>query len=157
MKRFTTFLILFAFLLTATAFAGHHWHKKYHWWKNEDMMKELNVSEAQLSQINKIDEDYKEKFEKLHDNLMVQKDSLKAMLNDPKSSNDQLTAKYNEKLAAKNELKALKFQKKLAIRNVLNDDQIVKLGALKEKKWKDHKRDCSSKDCKKGCSYKNKK
>lgn len=157
MKRFTAFLVLFAFVFVASAFAGHGWHKKYHWWKNENTVKELNVSQDQLSKINKIEEDYRPQFEKLHNELIEQKEGLKTMLNDPKSTNEQLIAKYNEKLAKKNELKSLKFQKKLAIRDTLNNDQIVKLGKIKERKWKEHKKDCGGNECKKGCSYKGKK
>ena len=64
---------------------------------------------------------------------------LKEMMGDPKATTEGLTSKHDALIAKKGELKKLKFQKKLKIRGVLTDDQIIKLSEIKKEQWKTHK------------------
>ena len=49
----------------------------------------------------------------------------------------------------KNELKTLKFDEKLQIRGVLNEEQIVELGKIKKENWNKHAKKCDYKKDKK--------
>jgi len=83
---------------------------------------------------------------------------LREMMGDPKATVESLTSKHDALIAKKGELKKLKFQKKLNIRGVLTDDQIIKLSEIKKEHWKTYKegKGCSYKESKEGCSYKDK-
>ena len=87
-------------------------------------------------------------------------------MGDPKSTDEAIIAKHKEKITKKTEKMELKLEKKLKMRSLLNDEQIVtlsgifkeKMAAYKEGKecsYKDGK-ECSYKDKKEGCSYKDK-
>ena len=56
-------------------------------------------------------------------------------MNNPKATDDEIKSKFEDKLTKKHELKKVALEKKLKIRKVLNDDQIVALGEIKKSKW----------------------
>ena len=132
MKKYSiiTFLLVFGFV--ATVFAYPHKRGFHHqWWKNEDTVAKLQLSENQLSKINKIDKSYSEQFDSLHIQLREQQKKLSVMLSDPKSTNDQLKSMHDDLMVFKKEFNSLNFEKKLKIRDLLSDDQIIKLGEMK--------------------------
>ncbi|MGI9535037.1 MAG: Spy/CpxP family protein refolding chaperone [Thermodesulfobacteriota bacterium] len=145
MKRYSILALLLMFVFTASVFAYPHKYKKLQWWNNEDTVKQLNVSDTQIADINKIDEGFKVQVDGLKNKVHEQYKALAVMMNDPASTNDQLTAKHNELMTSKNELKTLKFEEKLQIREVLNDEQIIKLGEIKRERWDKHTKQCDYK------------
>ena len=145
MKRYSILAILLLFVFTASVFAYPHKFKKLQWWNNEDTVKQLNVSESQLAEINKIDEGYRVQIDGLSNQVREQYKALAIMMDDPASTNEQLTEKHQELMNTKNKLKTLKFEEKLQIREVLNDEQIVKLGEMKSERWEKHAKQCNYK------------
>ena len=145
MNRYSILAILLLFVFTASVFAYPHKYKKLQWWNNEDTVKQLNISESQIAEINKIDEGFRVQIDGLSNQVHEQYKALAVMMSDPASTNDQLTAKHNELMAVKNELKTLKFEEKLQIRGVLNDDQIVELGEIKKERWERRAKQCDYK------------
>ena len=145
MNRYSILGLLLLFVFTASVFAYPHKYKKLQWWNNEDTVKQLNVTEAQLAEINKIDEGIKVQIDGLRTQVKEQRKALAVMLNDPASTNEQLTAKHKELMNTKNDLKTLKFEEKLQIREILNDEQIVKLGEIKSERWEKHAKKCDYK------------
>lgn len=148
MKKLTVLTLLLVFVFAAGAFARQHGYGKHNWWENEETVKSVGLSEDQLSEIKKIDESYKEKFSSLHEDIKKLHMEYKDLMNDPKSGNEDITAKHNEMIAKKNEKMSLKLEKKLKMRGVLNQDQIVKLGELKKQRMMDRKgwKDCPYKE-----------
>ena len=145
MNRYSILALLLLFAFTASVFAYPHKYKKLQWWNNDETVKQLNISESQIAEINKIDEGFRVQIDGLGSQVREQYKALAVMMSDPASTNEQLTAKHKELMASKNELKTLKFEEKLQIRGVLNDDQIVELGEIKKERWEKHSKKCDYK------------
>lgn len=142
MKKLSILSILAVFVLSISAYGYHHKHKMHNWWEKEDVVEKLQLSDSQLNEINKIDESYKDQLETLHNEVRDIRDQLRVMMNDPKSTNEQITSKHDEKVAKKTELGKVWFEKKLKVRDVLNDEQIVKIGEIKKERWEGHRKQC---------------
>jgi len=167
MKKLSISLLLLVLTVSVSAFAAHHYKHNYHkWWENEEIVKEVGLTEKQVTNLNAINESYAEKFNTLRGEIKALRGELYDLMGDPKSTDEAITAKHKEKITKKTEKMELKLEKKLKMRSLLNDEQIVTLsGIFKEKKaaykegkecsYKDGK-ECSYKDKKEGCSYKDK-
>ncbi len=157
-------------VFTASVYAyphndGHGTYKK-EWWENEQFVKELQLTDEQVKKIKEIDESYDSKFEPWHSNIMESYEAYKQSMTDPEATNDQITAKYDDMLSSNNELKKLKLQKKLKVRDILSADQITKLSEMKKMQWKkecdyhdtdeEGKKECDKHNYDKKCSQKNK-
>lgn len=155
MKKLSVLTLLFVFLFTVGAYARYHGHGMHNWWENEEMAKSVGLTEEQLTEIKKIDESYKDKFNKLHEDIKKLHTELRALMNDPKSSDKDMIAKHNEMISKKDVKMTLKFEKKLKMRGVLKPDQIVKLGEIKQQRMMERKQgmDCPYKEGKE-CPYK---
>jgi len=145
MKRYSIFAILLLFVFTASVFAYPHKYKKLQWWNDENTVKQLNVTEKQLAEINKIDEGYRVQIDGLRNQVQEQYQALAVMMKDPASTNEQLTVKHNELMESKNAVRTLKFEEKLQIREVLTAEQIVELGEIKSERWNKHAKQCDYK------------
>ena len=167
MKKLSVFAGLLIFVLAVTVFAYPGKHKYYKWWENEEIVKEVGLTEKQIGELGAINESYSDKFKTLRGELKALRGEFYDLMGDPKSTDEAITAKHKEMIAKKTEKKELKLEKKLKMRSLLNDEQIVtlsgifkeKMAAYKEGKecsYKDGK-ECSYKDKKEGCSYKDKK
>ena len=158
MRKVVLSSFLFLFALTAISYAGHHWYK---WWDCEKTVEKLNITDAQMEQIKKINESYEEKITNLHTDLKTSSEGYHAAMNNPKATDEEIKSKYEDKLTKKHELKKVALEKKLKIRKVLNDDQIVALGEIKKSKWEKKSSGCDKegKECgskKYECSEKSK-
>jgi len=167
MRKISISLFLLVLTISVSAIAGKHYqHQMHKWWENEEIVTQVGLSEEQVKQIAAIDESYAEKFKALHEEMKTLGGQFHDLMGDPKSTNEAITAKHNEKMAKQAEMMNLKLEKKLKMRSVLNENQIVKLaGIFKEKMgpggdgkdcpYKDGK-ECGMKQGKEGCSYKDK-
>jgi len=168
MKKLSLSLLLLVLTISVSAFAtGKYKHNYHKWWENEEISKEVGLSEKQIADLNAIDESYGDQFKKLRSEVKALRGELYDLMGDPKATDEAIIAKHKEKITKKTEKMELKLEKKLKMRSLLNDDQIVtlsgifkeKMAAYKEGKecsYKDGK-ECSYKDKKEGCSYKDKK
>ena len=104
MKKLSVLTLMFVFLFAAGAYARHHGYRMHNWWENEEMTKSVGLSEEQLTELKKIDESYKEKFGKLDEDIKKLHMELRALMNDPKSGDKDLTAKHNEMMSKKHEI-----------------------------------------------------
>lgn len=168
MKKLSLALVLLVLTISVSAIAGQGYkHKMHKWWENEEIVKEVGLTEKQVGEINAINESYGDKFKKLHTDVKALRGELYDLMGDPKSSDEAITAKHKEKTAKKTEMMELKLEKKLKMRAVLNDEQIVKLSGIFKEKMAAHKegkecsdkdgKECSYKQDKEGCSYSDKK
>jgi len=165
MKKLSILTLLLVFLFAAGASARyHHGYGMHSWWENEETVKSVGLTDEQLTELKKIDESYKGKFGKLDEDMKKLHMELRALMNDPKTSDKDMTAKHNEMMSKKDEKMSLQFEKKLKMRGVLKPDQIVKLSEIKKEHMKQYKKgkecdgkegaECSGKESKEGCSYK---
>ncbi len=141
MKRVSIFSFLLVFVLSAAVFAyqrGHKGSKMHKWWENEEVVKDINLSEGQLKEINEIHSSSTDQFKALRGEVKDMYKELREMMGDPKATVESLTSKHDALIAKKSELKKLRFQKKLKIRGVLTDDQIIKLSEIKKEHSQKH-------------------
>lgn len=163
MRRYSILSLAIIALLafTASLYAYPHNHGKgmykKDWWENEQFVKELQLTDEQVTKIKEIDESYDSKFESMHNKLMESYKSYKQSMSDPKATDAQITATHDEMLSSKNELKKLKLEKKLKIRNILSGEQITKLSEMNKMQKKDCDHDDCDEDCKKKCDRDGKK
>jgi Spy/CpxP family protein refolding chaperone len=167
MKKLSLSLLLLVLTISVSAFAtGKYKHKMHKWWENDEITKEVGLSGKQISEINAISMSYSDQFEKLRSEWKALHKEFMDLMSDPKSTNEKITAKHNELIAKKTEKKQLKLEKKLKIRAVLTNDQIVKLAEIKKEMWGKYRegkecsykdgKECSYKKDKEGCRYKDK-
>ncbi len=168
MKKLSISLLLLVLAISASAYAtGKYKHNYHKWWENEETATQVGLTEKQIGELNTIHESYADKFKTLRGELKALRTELYDLMGDPKATDEAITAKHKEKIAKKTEKMELKLEKKLKMRSLLNDEQIVtlsgifkeKMAAYKEGKecsYKDGK-ECSYKKDKEGCSYKDKK
>ena len=154
------YLVLLTILLSSSAFAFPHGHMMSgkEWWNNADYVKQLDLTKDQISKIKEIDKSYEGKFNTIHDGVMKSYKDYKAVMSDPKASDAQITAKHNTMMDEMNALKNLELERKLKIRDVLNEKQRAKLAEIKKMKWEgscDHdKKQCDS-SCTDSCDHHN--
>ncbi|NIT13414.1 MAG: hypothetical protein GTN99_03960, partial [Candidatus Dadabacteria bacterium] len=148
MKKLSLPLFLLVLTISVSAFATHHYRAKWHkWWEDEEIVKEVGLSEKQVADLNAINDSYAEKFKTLRGELKALRTELHDLMGDPKATDEAITAKHKEKIAKKNEKMELKLEKKLKMRKVLSEDQIVKLSAIMKEKWEAHKARKAGKEC----------
>lgn len=158
MKKLSVFAGLLIFVLAVTVFAYPGKHKYYKWWENEEIVKEVGLTEKQVTDLNAIDESYVDQFKKLHLEVKALRGELYDLMGDPKATDEAIIAKHKEKITKKTEKMELKLEKKLKMRSLLNDEQIVTLSGIFKEKMAAYKegKECSYKQEKEGCSYKDK-
>ncbi|NIS10293.1 MAG: hypothetical protein GWO07_16465 [Candidatus Dadabacteria bacterium] len=161
MKRLSLSVFLLVLAVSVSAFAAHHYKgKHYKWWENEEIATKVGLSEKQIADLGVINDSYKEKFMKLREEKKALKKELYELMGDPKATDEAITAKHDEKIAKMTEKKQLKLEKKLKMRALLSDEQIVTLSGIMKEKWEQKKagKDCGHKECgDKECSYEGKK
>lgn len=141
MKWLTLTLTL---LLTSNmifAMGGKGDHQK----RAEHFQKELNLTDEQLAKVSEIRKntwkDHKENKEK----LKAEKDAFRAAMKDPKTTNEGLTAKFENLQKIKNDNQRKKFNMMLQMRSILNPEQREKFRTMK----KEHRGDRHGKKCNK--------
>lgn len=141
MKWLTLTLTL---LLTSNmifAMGGKGDHQK----RAEHFQKELNLTDEQLAKVSEIRKntwkDHKENKEK----LKAEKDAFRAAMKDPKTTNEELTAKFENLQKIKNDNQRKKFNMMLQMRSILNPEQREKFRTMK----KEHRGDRHGKKCNK--------
>ena len=160
MRRYAIlgYLVVMAVVLSSSAFAFTHGHMMSgkEWWKNEDNVKQLNLTMDQITKINDIDKSYEGKFKTIHDDAMTSYNDFKTTMKDPKASDEQIIAKHKAMLEQMNNIKNIELERKLRIRDVLNDKQRAELAEMKKMKWEgscDHNKKQCDGNCKDSCEY----
>ena len=133
MKKFCmTILFLLLFL---TVPGSSEAQKLPNWWDNAEVSKSLNISDGQLKKLNSIDSDYVSKVSEINGEMQNIFNEFMNMINSPKPSDKEITEKYGDLISKQNKIGKLELEKQLKIRDVLTDDQIVKLGDIRKKQW----------------------
>lgn len=110
--------------------------KSSNWWDNQEIAKKLNLTEKQKNKLNSIDGDYANQVSSLNGDLQKVFSEFMNMINSPKPTNKEITSKYNEMVSKQNKIGEIELEKQLKIREVLKDDQVVKLGDIRKEQWK---------------------
>jgi len=151
MKRIAMISLLLAFMLLITAAAvaqgpgsmgmgpggpGHHdmgmgpHHGLGAWWKNSDVVKELQLTDAQVKQIEQTFLDYRLKLIDLRADVERQETKLQPLLEADQPSEQQVGSQVDAVVAARGKLEKTNTMMMLAIRRVLSVEQWKKLQTM---------------------------
>lgn len=141
MKRIIIASLLFLFL-AAVAVAqgpppkgpGGPPHPPGKWWKSSEVVKELDLSDAQIKQIEQTFLDYRLKLIDLHADVERQEAKLQPLIEADRPDEQQVSAQIDTLLGARTRLEKTNIMMMLAIRRVLSVEQWKKLQAIQEKR-----------------------
>jgi Spy/CpxP family protein refolding chaperone len=106
------------------------------WWKNNEIVKSLELSNAQVDQIEKIFSSRKGKIKELGSNLRKKEKELDNTIRNPNSSNEEVLKLSDEVEEIRGNLRKLKVDMFLQIREVLTPQQRGKLQEIRPKRGK---------------------
>jgi len=127
---FISFLLITSFIAN-TALAKDYKNKRL-WWRNKQVVEELQLSPDQVNKIDKIFKSYKGEIKAFHRELNSKENQLKKLIQDPNSTRNQVLELTDEVNDIKSEGQKLKVQMLWEIREVLNPEQRIKLKELKQ-------------------------
>lgn len=97
------------------------------------MLRNLNLTDAQKSQIRQITMNYRPQFRTLRQQLVDAQRQLGDKLFDPTSTADQLTPLADQVNQLRNQLEQLRVRMALDIRSVLSPDQVAKAAQTRQR------------------------
>ncbi|HVP43931.1 MAG TPA: periplasmic heavy metal sensor [Terriglobales bacterium] len=104
------------------------------WWKNSDVVKELQLSDAQIKQIEQTFIDYRLKLIDLRAEVERQELRLQPLIEADRPDEQQVGAQVDAVLAARAKLEKTNTMMMLAIRRALSVEQWKKLQAIQQKR-----------------------
>jgi len=104
------------------------------WWKNSDVVKELQLSDAQVKQIEQTFLDYRLKLIDLRADVERQETKLQPLLEADQPNEQQIGSQVDAVVAARGKLEKSNTMMMLAIRRVLSVDQWKKLQAIEHRR-----------------------
>lgn len=122
------FLTILVFPNTFDVYAGGG-HVK--WWKNPQIVEELDLSSAQVNRIESIFSSYKGKIVDLNSDLARKEKDLRKAIKNPNSSKEEVLRLSDEVGRIKGGLRRLEVNMYLDIRDVLTPAQREKLQSIK--------------------------
>ena len=100
------------------------------WWKNSDVVKELQLTDAQAKQIEQTFLDYRLKLIDLRADVERQETKLQPLLEADQPNEQQVSSQVDAVVAARGKLEKTNTMMMLAIRRVLSVDQWKKLQTI---------------------------
>lgn len=127
------FILICIFSLNAY---GQGSYKRAKWWKNTEIVEELNLSDDQINQIETIFTSYKDKIDIQNSALKTKQKSLRDAIRDPSSKSEDVLRLSDDVDHMKSYLKRLRLEMLLSIKEVLSLEQRVKLREIHDIKGK---------------------
>ena len=104
------------------------------WWKNSDVVKELQLTDAQIKQIEQTFLDYRLKLIDLRADVERQETKLQPLIEADRPDEQQVSSQVDAVLAARAKLEKTNTMMNLAIRKSLSVEQWKKLQAIQQKR-----------------------
>jgi Spy/CpxP family protein refolding chaperone len=111
------------------------------WWKNSEVVKELQLSDAQVKQIEQTFLEYRLKLIDLRADVERQETKLQPLLEADQPSEQQVGSQVDAVVAARGKLEKTNTMMMLAIRNVLSVEQWKKLKTIQHRRGERHMHD----------------
>ena len=111
------------------------------WWKNSEVVKELQLSDAQVKQIGQTFLDYRLKLIDLRADLERQETKLQPLLEADQPNEQQVGSQVDAVVAARGKLEKTNTMMMLAIRHVLSVEQWKKLQTIQHRHGEKHMHD----------------
>lgn len=137
MKRYIVLPLLLVLVVAASANAGHgHGQDVWKWWENEDITKEINLTEVQFEQIQGIFESYKPRLQELGNTYREKKTAYYDILSNPEADRADVLSAFDAMSEARYDAYRVKLDMKLDMRQVLTPDQINGVNEI-VKSWRE--------------------
>jgi len=117
----------------------HHGHFGA-WWKNSEVVKELQLTDAQVKQIEQNFLDYRLKLIDLRADLERQETKLQPLLEADQPNEQQVGSQVDAVVAARGRLEKTNTMMMLSIRRVLSVEQWKKLQTIHHRHGEEHRR-----------------
>jgi periplasmic protein CpxP/Spy len=104
------------------------------WWKNSDVVKQLQLTDAQIKEIEKTFLDYRLKLIDLRADVERQETKLQPLLEADEPNEHEVSSQVDALVAARGKLEKTNTMMMLAIRRVLSVDQWKKLQAIQHRR-----------------------
>ena len=135
MKK-TCFIILTLILFYAPNSYSHGGYKSAKWWKDPEVVKELNLTKDQVDLIEQIFNGNKDPIADLYSQLKQKQSEFRSKIEDPNSGRDEVLELNDEVVQLKTKLKRLRLDMLLKIRDVLTPEQRQNLQKIRFKEVK---------------------
>ena len=135
MKK-TYFIILSLILFYSLNAYSHGGYGSAKWWKDAEVVKELNLTEEQVNLIEQIFNSNKGQIADLNSQLKQKQLQFRSKIEDPNSSRDEVLELNDEVVQLKTKLKRLRLDMLLKIREVLTPEQRQNLHKIRFTEFK---------------------
>ncbi|HEX3036753.1 MAG TPA: periplasmic heavy metal sensor [Thermodesulfobacteriota bacterium] len=108
------------------------------WWKNQKIVDELELTNRQVDRIEEIFSSHKSKMLELHSKLRKKDEELSKKARNPNSTREEILQLTDEVENIKGELRDIRVDMLLRIRDVLSPQQRAKLQEIQEKYGNPH-------------------
>jgi len=134
-NRVFAILFIFTLFFTSSVFAGNYKNKKL-WWRNGQIVEELQLSPQQVKQIENIFQKNKGEIKSFYKNLNLKENQLKKLIQKSDSTREDVLNLTDEINTLKSNGQKLKVNMFWEIREVLTPKQRTELLLIKERYMK---------------------
>jgi Spy/CpxP family protein refolding chaperone len=139
LKKTCLVIVSFILLYSLNAYS-HGGYRGAKWWKDPDVVKELNLTKDQVNLIEQIFDSNKDQIVNLNSQVKQKQSEFRSKIEDPNSSRDEVLKLNDEVVQLKTRLKRLRLDMLLKIREVLTPDQRRTLHKIRFTEYKkEHK------------------
>ena len=108
------------------------------WWKNQKIVDELELTNRQVDRIEEIFSSHKSKMLEIHSKLRKKDEELSKKARNPNSTREEILRLTDEVESIQRELRDIRVDMLLRIRDVLSPQQRGKLQEIQKRYWKPH-------------------
>lgn len=125
MRKYLLMPLLLLLVMSASAFAkSGHGEGAWKWWENENITNEINLTQEQTTELEKIYESYEPRLDKLNSAYKEKKKVYYDTMSNAQAPRGEVVSAFEEMSRAGFEAKKLKLDMKLDMRQVLTPEQI---------------------------------
>ena len=111
--------------MSASAFAGHgHGKGDWKWWENEKITQEVNLTDQQSAELERIYQSYEPRLQELRATVKEKKSAYYDTLSNAEAPRGDVISSFDALSEAKYDAKRAKLDMKLDMRQVLSPEQI---------------------------------
>ena len=132
MKRLMVLPLLLVVLVSFSANAAGTGKKYWHWWENERIVGELNLSQEQLTQTNEIAAKFDPILKEATDDYIEKKTAYRDAKTNKETSNGDVIKAFDSMWDSKYKMKRVKLDRYLEMRGVLTQEQLTTLSDIKQ-------------------------
>ena len=145
MRRYIVLPLMLVLVVSASAFAGHgHGKGVWKWWENEEITQDINLTEQQSQELERIYESYKPRLEELRDTYREKQTAFYDTMSNAEAPRGEVISAFDALSEAKYDKQKAKLDMKLDMRQVLSPEQIDGVNDI-AKSWREKHREKHSK------------